>query len=650
MNAEDRKLSAVMFSDMVGYSSLAQHNESLALELLEKQRTILRACLILHKGREVKTMGDGFLIEFASALDAVECASSIQKALHESNQTIPAEKQVVLRIGIHVGEVIHRDADVYGDAVNVASRIEPLAKPGEIYITQQVYDHIKNKIPLQVDYIGKRSLKNIGNAVDVYNIVLPYDKPALRPATSTEKKRIAVLPLASISPDPGEEYFADGMTEELISTISKIRDLRVISRTSAMKYKGSKKSVAEIAHELCVGAVLEGSVRKSSNRLRIMVQLIDVQTDENLWSQSYDRELQDVFSIQSDVAQSVAGALEAHFLAQEKESIEKRPTGNLEAYTLYLKGTYYRAERTEEGYRKAIRYFEEALSKDPKFALAYAGISDCYARMAEDELLSPSEGYPKAEEYADEALKLDDIAEAHGTLGAVMGEYYYDQLAAEREFKLALKLNPNYGKVCHSYGAYLACMGRLDEAITEIERAHELNPLALEVNNCAAAIFNDANQYDKSMGFCEQMFQIDENYYPAYQKLAETYLLLESFDDAIDVLQKAVTISKGAATAKARLGFAYARAGRAEEARKILRELEEDSKRKYVSPIPLALVHCGLGEKDQAVMYLEKAREARAGGLLSVKVGSLWASLRSEPAFTQLVSKIGLNPSPNISS
>jgi adenylate cyclase len=230
-----------MFSDMVGYSSLAQRDEALALELLEKQRAILRACLILHKGKEIKTMGDGFLVEFASALDAVKCASSIQNALHESNISIQPEKRVVLRIGIHVGEVIHSDADVYGDAVNVASRMETLAGPGEICITQQVYDHIRNKLQLEVECLGRRSLKNIETAVDVYSIVLPFERPAPRPAASTPKKRIVVLPLASISPDPSEEYFADGMTEELISTISKIRDLRVISRTSAMKYKGMSR-------------------------------------------------------------------------------------------------------------------------------------------------------------------------------------------------------------------------------------------------------------------------------------------------------------------------------------------------------------------------------------------------------------------------
>ncbi len=646
MNLEDRRLSAVMFSDMVGYSSLAQRDEALALELLEKQRSVLRACLILHKGKEVKTMGDGFLVEFASALDAVKCAFSIQNALHESNVSIQPEKRIVLRIGIHVGEVIHSDADVYGDAVNVASRMETLAKPGEICITQQVYDHIKNKVQLEVEYVGRRSLKNIETPVDVYSIVLPYEKPAPRPIASVSKKRIVVLPLTSISPDPSEEYFADGMTEELISTISKIRGLGVISRTSAMKYKGSRKSVSEIAHELSVGAVLEGSVRKSSNRLRITVQLIDVPSDEHLWSQTYDRQLEDVFAIQSDVAQRVAGALEIHLGASDRERVDKKPTDDLEAYTLYLKGTFHRGEMTEQGYLKAIRFFKEALGRDPKFALAYSGIADCYARLAEDGMVPPNEGYSKAKEYAEKALALDDLAEAHVTLGAVMGEYFFDQTAAEKEFKLALNLNPNYGKVCHSYGVHLACMGRLDEAITEIERAYELNPLALDVNNCAAAKFCDANQFDKSVMFCEKMFRIDENFVPAHQRLAEAYLQQSRIDDAIDVLKKAVTLSNGQALVRAKLGFAFARAGKPQESRKILTELEEESRNKYVSPVAIALVHCGLGEKEKAISYLEKAREEHAGGIVAVNVVKFWASLRPEPAFNKLVSSIGLNERP----
>src|SRR2546425_1375255 len=455
--------------------------------------------------------------------------------------------------------------------------------------------------------------------------------------------RIAVLPLSSISPDPGDEYFADGLTEELISAVSKIGDLRTTSRTSAMRYKGSKKSVGEIASELGGGAVLEGSVRKAGNRLRITIELIDVERDEQLWSQSYDRELADIFAIQGDIAHKGAEALQVHLLADERQRLERRATANMEAYGLYLKGLHYRSERTEEGYKRALRYFENAIAEDPRFALAYEGNAECYERMGEEGYLPPSESFPKAQDFAQKALNLDDsLAEPHATLAAVMESYYYDQRAAEEEFRLALDLNPNYGRVCNSYGAHLACTGRLDEAIAEIGRARSLNPLALEVNDCAAVIFNCANQFDKSLEACEKMFKIDESFFPAYQDLAEAYLEKSRYDEAIEVLQKAMALSKGASTIKGRLGFAYARAGRSAEARAILREMEEDSKHKYVSPVALAIVNCGLGENQSAIRWLETAREQRAGGLLSLKIRPLWASLRAEQGFTEVVKSLGL--------
>ncbi len=462
-----------------------------------------------------------------------------------------------------------------------------------------------------------------------------------------DKHRIAVLPMANISPDPQDEYFADGMTEELISTVSKIGDLRTISRTSTMRYKGTSLTLREIANELNVGTVLEGSVRKAGSKLRINVQLIDVQQDEHLWSQSYNRELEDIFAIQSDIANKVAEALQVHLLTREKQRIKKKATTNIESYTLYLKGLHYRSVRTEEGYRKAIEYFEEALKNDSNFALACAGIADCYERMGEDGILSPKESFPRAKEYAVKAIQLDgSLAEARATLGAVLEEYYYDQPGAEKEFKLAIDLNPNYGRVCHSYGAHLACMGRLDEAIAEIGRAQELNPLALEVNDCAAVIFNCADQFDKCLDACEKMLRIDANYLPAHQDLAEAYLQKSRFDDAIEVLRKAVTISGGASTAKGRLGFAYARAGRETEARKMLQELEQDSKERYVSPVAFAVVYCGLGDGKRAIEWLERACAERAGGLLSIKMRPLWADLRREPGFKQILDKIGLNTLP----
>jgi TolB-like protein len=632
-----------MFTDVVGYTSLSQKNEALALQLLRDHERLLRPIFRKYGGREVKTIGDSFLVEFASALEACECACAVQKSMHEMNSGLPQDKRVTLRIGIHLGDVVHSRGDILGDAVNVASRIDALAEPGGVCITQQVYDHVRNKSELQTVYLGKHEVKNVELPVDAYRVVMPWERQPTAVATSGLGRRIAVLPLANISPDPSDEYFADGMMEEFISAISKIGELRVISRTSVMKYKGASKTVGEISRELGVGTVLEGSVRKSGDKVRITVQLVDGRTDEHMWSQSYDREIKDVFEIQSDIAQRVAGALEVHLLAKERKNIEKKATQDIEAYTLYLKGLHYRGERTGEGLKKAIEYFEEAIRKDPNFGLAYAGMADCYASLGDDGVLPPEESFPKAKQLAMKAIELDDsIPEAHATLGAVLEDYYWDLAGAEREFERAVGQNPNYGKICHCYGVHLACMGRLDEAVVEICRAQEANPLALDVNDCAANIFTWANQYDRALETCRTMLRIDEEYFPAYQAMGEVYLQKSMFKDAIKAIDKAVTITKGGSMSKARLGYAYALSGEAEKARRVLEELRENPEQKYVPPVAFALVLCGLGEKEQAMRWLKRAYDERSGGLLSLKVSPAWSSLRSEPGFVQLLNKIGL--------
>jgi len=639
----ERRLAAIMFTDVAGYTSLSQRNEALALQLLQDHERLLRPIFRKHNGREVKTMGDAFLIEFASALEAVRCACEVQKSLNDLNTTLPSDGRIMVRIGIHVGDVVHSRGDVYGDTVNVASRVQCLVDPGCICITQQVYDHVRNKTEVGAVYLGKLELKNVELPVDAYRVVPPWEKQLPPVSVGEASRRVVVLPLANISPDPNDEYFADGMTEEIISTVSKVGDLKVISRTSAMKYKGVAKTVGEIARELGVGSVLEGSVRKAGNKLRITMQLVDVHKDEHLWSQSYDRNLEDVFAIQSDIAQRVAEALKVQLLAREKRSIEKKATENIEGYNLYLKGLHYRSEGTQESLTSAIKYFEEALRRDPKFALAYAGLADCYAHLGEAGMLPPKETFPKARTLAKKALGLDaGIAEAHATLGAVLEDYYMDLFGAEREFERALSLNPSYGSVCRSYGAHLACMGRLNEAIVEIRRAQELNPLGMDVNDCAAATFTAANRNDEALETCQTMLRIDEDFFPAYEKLAEVYLQKSMFGDAIKTLRKAVKISKGASTVKGRLGYAYGVSGERGKAREMLEELHQDSKRRYVSPVAVAMVHTGLGEKDEAIRWLERAYRERAGGLLSLKIRPIWSSLRSEPSFVKLLTKIGL--------
>jgi len=367
-----------MFTDMVGFTTSTQTNEADTLELLREQEELVRPLFNVHQGREIKSTGDGFLVEFDSALRAVQCAIDIQQHLHERNSQ-PGVTPIKLRIGIHLGDVEERGSDIFGDAVNIASRIEPLAVPGGLCISGQVFDQVRNKIPNRLERLEPKVLKNVRFPMDVYRVVLPWaggEAEAMGPVPP----RLAVLPLVNISPDPKDEYFADGLTEELISVLSAIRGLRVIARTSVSQYKGSGKPIAQIGSELGVSSVLEGSVRKADHQLRISLQLIDVRTQEHRWAMTYDRKLENVFAIQADVAERTAGALKIELLKSEREAIQERPTSSLEAYESYLRGIRAFQQSTgsgsEEFDTQAVRYFEEAIQKDPQFSGAYSYLAN----------------------------------------------------------------------------------------------------------------------------------------------------------------------------------------------------------------------------------------------------------------------------------
>jgi adenylate cyclase len=345
---EVRKLVAIVFTDLVGYTDLAQKDERLALQLLEKHNEFIRRTFKRHGGREVKTMGDAFLLEFGSALEATEFAIDAQRELRELNSGQPSERNIMVRIGIHAGDVVERGGDIFGDAVNVASRIYPLAEPGGVCLTEEVYLQVRNKVPYPMERLPEQSLKHVDYPVTVYRLPLSFRQGGPS-GGALPRNRLAVLPFTNISPDPKDEYFADGMTEELISTVSKVRELQVISRTSVSCYKGGGKSVGEIGRELNVGAILEGSVRKVANKVRVSAQLIDVQGDRHLWSETYDRELKDVFGIQREIAHRVANALEVQLLGADSQAIGKRGTKSTEAYTFYLKGRYFWNKRLSNG-------------------------------------------------------------------------------------------------------------------------------------------------------------------------------------------------------------------------------------------------------------------------------------------------------------
>jgi adenylate cyclase len=361
--------------------------------------------------------------------------------LKQLNGPLPEEKKLRLRIGIHLGDVMEAEGDISGDAVNVASRIEPLAEEGGICVTRQIYDQIHNKFDTGMESIGHRSLRNIIAPVEVYKIVMPWgENNSDLDGERSSSRRIAILPFDNMSPDPDDEYFADGMTEEVIATMSKLEGIEMISRTSVMRFKKTEKSMKEISADLNAGTILEGSVRKAGNRLRITVQAIDPAKDRHLWTESYDKHLEDVFAIQSEIAQLVADALRIRILPPMQTRLQQRPTEGTEAYTLYLKGRHYWNERTKEGVEKAIQYFEEAIKRDLRFAKAYAGLADCYATLENWVYFPSSVTSPKIREYTAKALELDDnLAEAHTNLAAILMSRDWSIERAELEFKRAIQ-------------------------------------------------------------------------------------------------------------------------------------------------------------------------------------------------------------------
>ncbi len=629
-----------MFTDIVGYTTLGQENESAALELLERHRQLLRPLFSKHAGHEIKTMGDAFLVEFASALEATLCAIDIQSTVHSRN--LERGEKLQVRIGIHVGDVVHQGNDLLGDAVNVASRIVPLAEAGGICISEHVFYQVKNKVSYPFNRLETRQLKNVKDAIEVYRIVFPWEGLEIK-GIEFDTRRIAVLPFANMSPDPSDEYFADGITEELISTISKIRGLTVISRTSVMKFKNASASVDEIGRSLKVSSVIEGSVRKLGNRARITAQLIDVSTDGHLWSQSYDRDLNDVFAIQSNIAQEVTEALKVTLLSNEKKDIERWPTENTEAYSLYLKGRFFWNERTRDGLNKAARHLEGAVKLDPNFALAYAGLADCLVVQPNYGWLAPHEAYPKAKEYALRAIEMDPrLAEPHAALGTIYASYEHKWVQADDEFKRALELKPSYATAYHWRSILLRFMGRYSESYEDIERASVLDPLSRVIGNNLGKGLALLGRLDEAIQKLERVIEANPDWAHVHAILGWVYFMASRNGEAIDESRKAVAMSGGEPSYKADLAYWLGVVGRRGEANKIIEELEELAKTTYVDKVDIASALFGAGRTDEAFNYLEKGYEEKSDEILYFREAPWFKGVQKDPRWAVFESRLGL--------
>jgi serine/threonine protein kinase/Tfp pilus assembly protein PilF len=468
-----------------------------------------------------------------------------------------------------------------------------------------------------------------------------------QPLTATparaKHQSIVVLPFTNMSSDPENEFFADGITEEIINALAQIENLRVAARTSAFSFKGKHVDLRTVGGCLNVTTVLEGSVRKSGNRLRIMAQLINVADGYHLWSERYDRELKDIFEVQDEIARTIADRLKVTLGAERQKPLVRAGTKNLEAYQLYLKGRFHWNKRTPGGLQKAIEYFQEAVEKDPAYALAYAGLADTYNLASFLNVFPPGEVMPKAKAAVAKALEIDDgLAEAHVSLGYASFTYDWDWTAAGRHFQQALAVNPSYVRNHAFYPLYLSSLGRFEEALAVAKRALDLDPASTGVSHVLAVQLYLARQFDQAIQQCRKTLEMDTNYAVAYAVLGQVYASKGLYREALTDLAKFSALSQGGAASLALLGYSHARLGDRNEALRILDELGAVSKRSFVTAFFFALVYAGLEDKDQAFMWLEKACEERFNRLAYLKVEALWDPLRPDPRFAELVRRVGI--------
>ena len=461
-------------------------------------------------------------------------------------------------------------------------------------------------------------------------------------AESLPQKSIAVLPFDNLSRDPDNAYFAEGIQDEILTRLAKVADLKVISRTSTQKYKSAPDNLRDIAKQLGVLNILEGSVQRAADQVRVTVQLINATTDAHLWAETYDRKLTDIFAVESDVAKTIADTLHAKLTGSEKSAIAKRPTADTEAYELYLKGRFFWNKRTGPDLRKAIAYFNQAIAKDPNYALAYAGLADAYVLLPPYGAASSLESFPQAEAAAKKALELDDaLAEAHTSLAQVLVSYDFDFEGSTREFERAIALNPNYATAHHWYGSGPPLsLGEFDRAIAELKRAQQLDPLSLIINADLGSGFVTARRYDDAIAQLRKTIEMDPHFYYAHWNLGEALELKGQLREAFAEYKKAAELNDDPLVLSL-VAQAEAKLGQRDDARKILKQLEQLATRRYVGNYAFALVHIALGGKEKAIEDLEHAYRDRVGpDIALLKVDPMLDPLRGDPRFEALVAKI----------
>lgn len=651
--AEQRRLAAIMFTDVVGYSAMVQKNEASALELLEEHKAIVRSILPAYRGSEVKTIGDAFLVEFASALDAARCAIEIQRSLHDRNLTVVLERRIRLRIGLHVGDIVSKENDVYGDGVNITSRIEPIAEPGGICISQQVFDQIRNKIEEPLARLGTGELKNIEVPIAIYKVILPWEKKHLRISDQvafylrqkktqlfvaailvvlvfaglwfarpgSQQQSIAVLPFQSFGGNDEDEYFVDGMTESLITDLANLPGLLVIARNSVFQYKERRKEggidVQKVGKELNVRYVLEGSIQRAGDKLRVNVQLIDVMNGFHVWAEKFDRELKDLFAVQDDISMHIIEALKMTLNVPDEQKFKTQRASNLEANDLYWKGLYYSRRRTKPDNDRALEYFRSALERDPTFAAAHAALASALRFRYAFGFERLPEVLEEAKAHSENALSLDPKSSEALLVKGLIQREDGDLVTAIRTLQRALDANPRNADALYYLGNAWRDAGDFQKAIDYHERSMELDPQYFFNPYNLFVDYWFCGQYAKAIDAGNKAIALNPEHFLSYLIRCLNYTHAGNEKEAVALATKLIELEPNHLDSYAERAIIYTNFGRFEEALNDVRFLYEHDPQSQTLIGAAMPLYVNLNKYHEASALLSKGLQRK--GLLLVQ-------------------------------
>ena len=639
-----RQLSAIMFTDMVGFTALMQEDEHRAKSVRDRHRDTLRRSIEKHGGEIVQFYGDGTLSIFGSAIEAVSSAVAAQQALQQ-------DPPIPVRMGLHIGDITRDQDGVFGDGVNVAARIEGLSAPGSVMISGKVFDEIKNHPELPATALGEFDLKNVRRPVRVFAITAPGlvvpDPESMAARTGPPEKTIAVLPFVNMSADPENEFFSDGISEELINALTRVEGLQVTARTSSFAFKGKNKDVRDIGRKLGVSAVLEGSVRKAGDRVRITAQLVDTHDGYHIFSKVYDRVLEDIFETQDEISLEIVNELKATLPENgEKPSLVRQVTEHSEAYDAYLKGMYCWNQWTPDAARQAVDHFQHAVDLDPDFAQAWGAMARSHTYLAAMGRASRcGDAYGCAHAAAERAIELDsEIEDSHVALALVRLFNDWDRPAAETSFLRAMAINPDSVDVLHGYSLYLQADGRPEEAVAVLERAITLDPLNLPVLDYLGKAHLTCGQHDDALAQFDRVLELDPEFRSALEGKGWTFFQMGRLDDAIDTFERVRDLTphpKGGVTP---LAYALGVVGREAEAEELVALIEEREQEEpdVALDLDLATIFSGLGRPEQALDRLRRAAAKRIGSLIFLRSWPTWERLRQMSGFEEFMEEHGL--------